>query len=439
VNEAPETRYATTGDGLNIAYQVAGDGPLDLVFVPGWISNLDLFWEFAASRRFFSRLASFARLIVFDKRGTGLSDAIEDAATLETRMDDLRAVMDAADCERAAVCGYSEGAAMVALFAATFPERVSHLVLATAVVAPARLESTVMTPDSREAVAKGWGEGALMELFLPNHVDDARVRATWARTQRLSATRGMALKYWDLMPSIDATGVLPAIRAPTLVLARANDPVIPLGSQREIAAAIPGARLVELPGSDHLLWVGDADGVLDAIEEFVTGTAPQREPDRVLATVLFTDIVGSTARATKLGDRQWRGVLEDHEQIARRELARFGGHLIKTTGDGTLATFDGPARGIRSACAIRDSVQELGVEVRAGLHTGECELIDGDIGGVAVHIAARVSAEAEPGEVLVSRTVKDLIAGSGVELTDRGAHSLKGVPDEWRLYAVGAA
>ena len=435
LREAPETAYVRAADGVNIAYQVVGEGPLDLVFVPGWISNLDLFWELPAAQRFFSRLASVARLIIFDKRGTGLSDPVDEAATLEVRMDDLRAVMDAAGSRRAAVCGYSEGAAMAALFAATYPERVSKLVLAAAAVAPAVLQPALLR-DARKEIAAGWGQGALMELFLPNHVDDARVRAVWARTQRLSAPRGIALKYWDLLEQMNALDVLPTITVPTLVVARRDDPVIPLDSQRTIAAAIPDGRLVELPGNDHLLWVGDWDGVLDTIDEFVTGEHRHREPDRALATVLFTDIVDSTERATRLGDRGWRELLTEHERIARRELERHDGRLVKTLGDGALATFDGPARGIRSACAIRDAIHDLGVDIRAGLHTGECELMGDDIGGLAVHIAARVSAEAEAGEVLVSRTVKDLIAGSGVELTDRGVHSLKGVPDAWNLYAV---
>ncbi len=435
LREAPETAYVRAADGVNIAYQVVGEGPLDLVFVPGWISNLDLFWELPAAQRFFSRLASVARLIIFDKRGTGLSDPVDEAATLEVRMDDLRAVMDAAGSRRAAVCGYSEGAAMAALFAATYPERVSKLVLAAAAVAPAVLQPALLR-DARKEIAAGWGQGALMELFLPNHVDDARVRAVWARTQRLSAPRGIALKYWDLLEQMNALDVLPTITVPTLVVARRDDPVIPLDSQRTIAAAIPDGRLVELPGNDHLLWLGDWEGVLDMIDEFVTGEHRHREPDRALATVLFTDIVDSTERATRLGDRGWRELLTEHERIARRELERHDGRLVKTLGDGALATFDGPARGIRSACAIRDAIHDLGVDIRAGLHTGECELMGDDIGGLAVHIAARVSAEAKAGEVLVSRTVKDLIAGSGVELADRGVHSLKGVPDAWNLYAV---
>jgi class 3 adenylate cyclase/pimeloyl-ACP methyl ester carboxylesterase len=433
--QIPETAYATAPDGTNIAYQVAGDGALDLVFVPGWISNLDLYWELPATRRFFSRLASFARLIVFDKRGTGLSDPIDEAATLEVRADDLRTVMDAAGAQQAVVCAYSEGAATAAFFAATAPERVLKLLLAAGGLTAHR-SSFLFETEARDEIGHSWGQGALMEYFLPNHVDDQRARAGWARAQRQSCTRGMALKYWDLMMELNAFHVLPGIRAPALVLAREGDLVIPLETQRAIAAALPNARLEVLPGNDHLLWLGDWEGVCDTIEEFVTGEQPTREPDRVLSTVLFTDIVGSTDRASELGDRRWRALLAEHDELCRSAFERHGGRLVKSLGDGALATFDGPAAGIRSACAARDAVQDLGIEIRAGLHTGECELIGDDIGGVAVHIAARVSAKADAGEVLVSRTVKDLIAGSGVELADRGAHALKGVPDEWNLYAV---
>jgi pimeloyl-ACP methyl ester carboxylesterase/class 3 adenylate cyclase len=435
--EPPETAYASAPDGKNIAYQVVGDGPVDLVFVPGWISNLDLYWELAAPRRFFARLASFARLIMFDKRGTGLSDPIDEAATLEVRADDLRTVMDAAGSERAIVVGYSEGAATAALFAGTSPDRVTKLLLVASALNP-EADAPMRGASVRQEIAQGWGQGALMEYFLPNRVGDARARAAWARAQRQSCTRGMALKYYDLLEQLDARPVLPGIAAPTLVLGRTDDPVIPIATQREVAAVLPNGTLIELPGNDHLLWLGDWESVCDAIEEFVTGEQHVRQPDRVLSTVLFTDIVGSTDRATQLGDRRWRELLEEHDGICRRELDRHGGRLVKTTGDGALATFDGPASGIRSACAIRDAVADLGIQVRAGIHTGECELLDSDIAGVAVHIAARVSSKAGPGEVLVSRTVKDLIAGSGVALTDRGAHVLKGVPDEWNLYAVAS-
>ena len=432
----PETAYATAPDGTNIAYQVIGDGP-DLVFVPGWISNLDLFWELPASRRFFSRLASFSRLILFDKRGTGLSDPIGDAAPIEVRADDLRTVMDAAGSDAATISGYSEGAATAAFFAATYPERTEKLLFATAGLMPAA-NSPLYNPESRKHIEAEWGQGAMMEYFLPNLTDSPRHRAAWGRTQRQSATRGMALKYWDLLGDLDVRHVLPNIRVPTLVVARADDPILPLDSQRQATAAIPGAELRILPGNDHLLWLGDWEGVCDAYEEFVTGKPAAPRITRQLSTVLFTDIIGSTEMAEDLGDRRWREVLEEHDDICRRELEESGGRLIKTMGDGALATFDGPAAGIRAACAIRDSVADAGVKIRAGLHTGEIELMNGDVGGMAVHIAARVSAKAEADEVLVSRTVKDLIAGSGVQLADRGSHTLKGVPDEWNLYAVEA-
>jgi class 3 adenylate cyclase/pimeloyl-ACP methyl ester carboxylesterase len=435
--EAPETAYATAPDGTNIAYQVVGEGP-DLVFVPGWISNLDLFWEMPASRRFFSRLASFARLTLFDKRGTGLSDPIGDAAPIEVRADDLRTVMDAAGTEAATVCGYSEGAATAAFFGTTYPQRTQKLLFAAAALTPAR-NSPLYNPESRRHIEAEWGQGGMFEYFLPNHAGDQRARAAWARTQRLSATRGMALKYWDLMGDLDVGHVLSNIRVPTAVLARTEDPIIPLESQKKAVAMIPGAELIELPGNDHLLWLGDWEGVCDAIQEFATGRPASPRVTRTLSTVLFTDIIGSTELAESLGDSRWRQVLEEHDEICRRELDRHGGRLIKTMGDGALATFDGPAAGIRSACAIRDAVAEAGVSIRAGLHTGEVELMNGDIGGMAVHIAARVSAKAEADEVLVSRTVKDLIAGSGVRLADRGAHALKGVPEEWNLYAVEQA
>lgn len=432
----PETHYATASDGTNIAYQVVGEGP-DLVFVPGWISNLDLFWEMPASRRFFERLTSFSRLILFDKRGTGLSDPIGDAAPIEVRADDLRTVMDAASSEAAIICGYSEGAATAAFFAATYPDRVPKLLFAAAGLAPVKL-STLYKSDTREHIAAEWGQGALLDYFVPNHRDDPRVRANWAKTQRLSATRGMALKYWDLMGELDVSHVLPNIRMPTLMIAREEDPVLPIEQQRETVRKLPNAEFREVPGNDHLLWLGDWEGVCDAIQEFVTGRPAAPHVTRTLSTVLFTDIIGSTELAEEIGDRRWREVLEEHDEICRRELERNGGRLIKTMGDGALATFDGPATGIRAACAIRDAVSDAGVKIRAGLHTGEIELMNGDIGGMAVHIAARVSAKAGAEEVLVSRTVKDLIAGSGVKLADRGLHTLKGVTEEWNLYAVEA-
>lgn len=416
---------------------MVGEGEIDLVFVPGWISNLDLYWDDRACARFLSRLASFARLIVFDKRGTGLSDPIGAEASLEIRADDLGCVMDAAGSEQAVICGYSEGAATAVLFAAASPERAPKLILASAAVKPPE-NATLSAAYTREKVATGWGQGVLHEYFIPNHDHDPRAVASWGRFQRHAATRGTALRYVELMFQIDVTDVLGAITAPTLVLSREHDPILHEDTQRAIADAIPGARIELFPGNDHLPWLGDWEAFCDSIERFATGSVLDRPPDRALATVLFTDIVGSTDRAAELGDRRWREVLSEHDRLSHAEVERQGGRLVKSTGDGALATFDGPARGIRAACTIRDAVAGLGVEVRAGLHTGECELLGDDIGGVAVHIAARVSGEAGASEVLVSRTVKDLIAGSGIELTDRGEHALKGIPDEWRLYAVAS-
>jgi pimeloyl-ACP methyl ester carboxylesterase len=433
--EVPETRYVETSDGVNIAYQVVGDGPVDLVFIPGWISNLDLFWELAAPRRFFERLATFSRLIIFDKRGTGLSDPIDEAATLEIRMDDLRAVMDAAGSERAAICGYSEGGSVAALFAATFPDRTSHLLLMHAPIDPAR-STLLSTPAWRDIIAREWGQGALMDYFVPNHVGVPQAMDNWAQSQRRSASRAMALKYYDLMRNMDASGVLPNVRVPTLVMTRADDPVVDVTSVRDCAAAIQDSRLVELAGNDHLVWLGDWEAVTDQIEGFVTGAVLHHEPDRVLATVLFTDIVSSTEQASALGDSAWRDLLAEHDAVSTREIGRHHGRLIKSTGDGVLAIFDGPARAIRSARAIRDGVGRIGLELRAGVHTGECEIVGDDIGGVAVHIAARVSSKAASGEVLASRTVKDLVAGSGLGFMDRGEHVLKGIPEPWHLYAV---
>ncbi len=435
----PETRYAKSGD-VNIAYQVLGDGPFDLVFVPGFVSHLECGWEEPWYARFFHRLASFSRLLIFDKRGTGLSDrvAITELPTLEQRMDDVRAVMDAAGSERAAVMGISEGGPMSALFAATYPERTSALLLYGAGAASAiRVRPT---PEQIQvflnAVEKGWGQGILLLRFAPSQANDEHFKQWWARYQRLGASPGAAVALYRMNMEIDIRHVLPAIRIPTLVLNRTGDQVAAVDRGRDMAGQIPGAKYIELPGVDHLPWIGDPDAILGEVQEFLTGVRPAPEPDRVLATVLFTDIVGSTEKAAELGDSRWRELLESYYSLAQRELDRFRGHEVKTTGDGFLATFDGPARGIRCARAISESVDQLGIAIRAGLHTGECETMGEDIGGIAVHIGARVAAEAAGGEVLVSSTVKDLVAGSGLEFEDRGSHHLKGVPDEWRLFAV---
>ena len=437
---APETRYAKSGD-LSIAYAAYGDGP-DLVVAPGFISHLEVTREEPALAHFYDRLATFRRVITFDKRGTGLSDPVPDAPSLEENVEDLRAVMDAAGSERADVVGVSEGGAMAALFAAVDPERTRSLVLygtfARVLWAPdypwgvsAELHAQLL-----ELAEARWGDGVGLSAWAPSCADDVRMRAWWARFQRTAASPGMAHKVLALYPQIDIRAALGTIGVPTLVLHRRDDRMVNVAMGRYLAEHIPGAKLVELDGADHLFWVGDADAILDEIEEFLTGVRRGPEPDRVLATVLFTDLVGSTEHAVELGDTRWRYLLESHQAQVRRQLERFRGREIKTTGDGFLATFDGPARAIRCAQAVVDQSRGLGLETRAGVHTGECELIGDDVGGIAVHIAARVAALAEAGEVLVSSTVRDLVAGSGLTFADRGVHALKGVPDEWRLFAV---
>jgi len=442
----PVTQYAKSGD-LSIAYQVIGDGPLDLVLVPGWVSNIELFWEEPSCAHFLRRLSSFARLILFDKRGTGMSDrlSVTELPMLEERMDDVRAVMDAVGSERAALYGYSEGGPMCALFAATYPERT------LAVIADGSFARRIRTADYPwgitkdqydrflEEIAVGWGGPVGLAARAPSMVDDQRFSDWWARFLRMSASPAAVLALTRMNLEIDIRHILPAIRVPALFLHRVGDQTVPAGGSRYMASQIPGGKYVELPGMDHLPWVGPAAATLDEIEEFLTGARPITEPDRVLATVLFTDIVGSTEHAVRMSDGPWRALLEHHHVVVRRELARFRGREVSTAGDGFLATFDGPARGLRCACAIRDAVRPLGLEVRAGLHTGEIELLGDDVAGIAVHIAARVTALAGGGEVFASSTVKDLVAGSGVHFTDRGSYALKGVPDEWRLFEVRAA
>jgi class 3 adenylate cyclase len=445
----PKTRYARSGD-VNIAYQVAGDGPLDLVYVPGWVSHLDLGWEEPAYARFLERLASFSRLILLDKRGTGLSDRVPLGAlpTLEQRMDDVRAVMDAVGCRRAGLLGVSEGGPMCALFAATYPERTSALVMYGSYARglpegdyPWAATRWATTHDDLETflalLEDTWGEPEeLLGFWGPSIAEDERYRRWWARYLRMSASPAAGVALARMNHEVDIRQVLPTIHVPTLIVHRADDSLNLAEGSRYMAERIPGAKFVELPGEDHLWFLGDQDALLDAVEEFLTGARSVHETDRVLATVMFTDIVSSTERAAELGDTRWRELLESHEAAVRAELERFRGREVKMLGDGVLATFDGPARAIRCARAIRDEARALGIEIRAGLHTGECEMRNGDIGGIAVHTGARVSAEAGPGEVLVSGTVKDLVAGSGIAFEDRGIHRLKGVPGEWRLFAL---
>ena len=439
----PETRYARSGD-VSIAYQVVGDGPLDLIFVSGWVSHLDAFWGEPSFARFLRRLASFSRLILFDKRGTGLSDRVPVAElpTLEERIDDVRAVLDAVGVERAALLGHSEGGPMCLLYAATFPERTAALVLIGTYARRLVADDYPFgaTPEQYEAfldeIETGWGGPVGLAVRAPSMEHDDRFRAWWSEYLRSSASPGAALALTRMNGEIDVRAVLGTIGVPTLVVHRSGDRSLPVEGARYLAERIRGARLVELPGVDHLPFVGDQNAILDEIEEFLTGVRRGTEIDRVLATVLFTDIVGSTERAIQLGDREWRDLLESHHLLVRRELERWRGTEVATAGDGFFATFDGPARAIHCACAIRDSVRSLGLEIRAGLHTGECEIHGTTVAGVAVHIGARVSGLAGPGEVLVSSTVRDLVAGSGIEFEARGEHELKGVPEQWRLYSV---
>jgi pimeloyl-ACP methyl ester carboxylesterase len=436
-----ETRYARSSD-VHIAYQVVGDGPRDLVLVPGWISNIEVFWEEPSVARFFERLASFARLILFDKRGTGLSDRVSDMPNLETRMDDVRAVMDAAGSERAALMGYSEGGPLCALFAATYPERAMALI---ALGSYARLKAAPEYPTVRPAAMneawiaeceRDWGSPVGLDLRGPTIANDPQMRQWWARFLRMSASPAAAIALIRMNYEIDIRHLLPVIRVPTLIVHSVGDAAIPVAAGRYLAERIAGAKYVELPGVDHLPWGQDADAIVEAVEEFLTGVRPATAVDRVLATVLFTDIVDSTKKATELGDRRWRDLLASHHEIVRAEVDRFRGRELDSAGDGVLATFDGPARGIRAACAITNGVRRLGIDVRAGIHTGECEVLGSKLAGIAVHVGARIAAIATAGEVLVSQTVKDLVAGSGLRFDDRGAHALKGVPGEWHLYAV---
>ena len=441
----PETKYARSGN-LHIAYQVVGNGSLDLVFVHGWISHIEHLWEEPSIARFLRGLASFSRLILLDKRGTGLSDPVplDELPTLEQRMDDVRAVMDAAGSRRAALLGTSEAGALNLLFAATHPERTAALILLNSYARLAWSEDYPfgIPADAAEAlldgIEKGWGTGVAFEALVASQADNEAMRRWWARYQRLAASPGAAVTLLRRAFDTDARAVLPMIAVPTLILHRAGDPFSGPEHGRYLAQHIPGARYVELSGGDHLFFVQDADPLLAEIQEFLTGVREGGEAERVLATVLFVDIVGSTEHAVRLGDRRWRDLLDAYYRAVRGELARFRGREIDTAGDGLFAMFDGPARAIRCACAIRDAVRALGLAVRVGVHTGECEVIGAKIGGLAVHIGARVTAAAGVDDVLVSSTVKDLVAGSGLRFEDRGAHVLKGVPGEWRLFAVAA-
>jgi len=438
--QPPETKYARSGDA-HIAYQVFGEGERDLVVVPGFVSHLELFWESEAWASAFRRIASMGRVVLFDRRGTGMSDPVAEAPPLEQRMDDVRAVMDAAGVERATLIGLSEGVPMSILFAAAHPERCEALVLYGGMARSTEAEDypfgspqQALAESARELLLPHWGEGAVIEVSAPSRADDPEARAFQARIERMSISPGMLAGVAQMFYDTDVRDVVPSVHTPTLVLHRRYDRLVNVRHSRWLAEHLPDAKLVEIPGDDHIPWYQDPEATLGEIEEFLTGARAEPEPDRMLATVLFTDIVGSTSTAAEIGDKRWHELLDRHDETVRKALERFGGRAVKSTGDGFLATFDGPARAVRCARAILDASQGQGVPVRAGLHTGEIEVIGDDIGGIGVHIAARVSALAGPGEVLVSRTVKDLTAGSGLEFSERGAHELKGVPDTWDLY-----
>ena len=442
----PETQYAKSSD-LHIAYQVVGEGSLDLVFVPSWVSNVEYWWNHAMPARYFRRLSDFARVILFDGRGIGLSDATSRAPTLEERVDDVLAVMDAAGSDRAALCGLADAAAVAALAAATFPQRFQALVL------NAGFASSHWHPDypwgphaeerraQIEQIVAAWGSAGpaadrTIAMLAPSAAGDQRFREWWVSMARQSASPGRLRQVLEMNVEMDVRSILSSIKVPTLILHRRHDKAVPVENGRYLQERIPAARLVVLDGSDHLPFVGDIDSLIGEMEEFLTGTRGLVGAERVLATILFTDIVGSTRLAAELGDRRWRHVLDDHDEMVRHHLARFRGKEVKSTGDGFVATFDGPARAIHCSREIAVDAAALGIEIRAGIHTGECEIRDDDIGGIAVHVAARILAEAAPGEVIVSSTVKELVIGSGIRFADRETRVLRGVPDEWHLFAV---
>ena len=439
----PDTRYARSGD-LSIAYQVVGDGPRDLILVPGIVSHVEFFHELPGYTDFLRGLGAFSRVIVFDKRGNGLSDRIVGAPSLEERMEDVRAVMDAASSEHATLFGVSEGGPISLMFAATHPERVDALVLYETFVRFGGTDDySIGTPrDMHSALSnvipEVWGTGATLRMMAPSRGDDPELIALWARAERLSGSPGDMRALFKMLGEIDVRAVLPSVRVPCLVLHGTTNSMFATASSY-LAAHLADARLVPLEGAEHYPWFGKVDAIVAEVEEFLTGRRSPPTGDRQLATALYTDIVDSTARAAELGDRRWHELLAKHHALVRRHLERFRGRLVSTAGDGTLALFDGPARAVRCACAIRDGLRGLGLEIRAGLHTGEIELTGDDVAGLALHIGARVAALAQAGEVLVSRTVRDLVVGSGLEFMERGTHELKGVPEAWQLYAVQGA
>jgi class 3 adenylate cyclase/pimeloyl-ACP methyl ester carboxylesterase len=441
--QTPKTQYADS-HGVSIAYQVIGEGPVDLVVVPGWVSNVETIWSEPIFLRLIRNLTRFARVILFDKRGTGCSDPVAGAPGIDERIDDIRAVMDAAGVQRAVLDGVSEGGPMAILFAATYPERVQALVLYGTYPKVDAPGEPVMPLEKVDRIGTDaldhWGEGRSLEVFAPDLAHDALQRRMWGVWERTGASPGMARALYNALRQWDVRPFLSTISAPTLVIHRTGD-AIPIEGGRYLAQHIANAKLLELPGNNHVPFEPEiVDQICGAIEELVLGTRHSAAPERILSTVLFTDIVGSTERAATVGDRQWRAVLEDHDDIVRRQLERHRGREVKTLGDGFLATFDGPARAVQCARDLAEEIASGGLAVRAGIHTGECEVMGDDIGGMAVNLAARVAALAAPGEVLVTGTVHDLVIGSALRFEERGRHVLKGVPGEWPLFAaVGEA
>jgi len=440
----PAIRYTTTGDGVHLAYEVTGDGPRDVVVTSGFISHLEHQWADPGYARSLERLAAFARVISFDKRGLGLSDPVPmtDVGDLEKRTEDIAAVMAAAGSQRAALLAFSESGGVAALFAATHPELVSELILYGSWARffcaddyPAGVPWESWEPIVT-SIRSAWGSAAVFDVIAPCAANDVRLRSWWAEWERLSASPGTAEAYAKVAMELDIRPVLGHVRAPTLILHRRDDPFAPIAQARYLAGHIPGSRLVELPGRDHPHFVGDVDSVMDEVEEFLTGARAHADDDRALVTVLFTDLVGSTRRASEIGDQKWAALLQAHHSLIRRQLERFGGTELDTAGDGFLARFDTPMRAIRCAIAIRDGMHGIGLTIRAGIHTGEAVRQADKLAGLTVHIGARAAALAAPDEVLVTQTVRDLMVGSSTRFADRGAHALKGVPNKWRLYAV---
>jgi class 3 adenylate cyclase len=438
----PVTRYALSGD-VNIAYQTMGNGPIDMVIVPGGWSHVEFMHEMPGHTEVLRRLSTFGRVITFDKRGQGLSDRMSGAPSLEQRMDDVRAIMETVGSQRAALLGFSEGCPMSVLFAATYPERVSHLVLYGGFASgalkldPRRFEAF---EEWLSALVKNWGSGMTVKMLNPSQADNADAVARFAKFERLSTSPGAFKSLFRLNAQIDVTSILPTLRVPTLVLHRRTDALIRVERGRELAAQIPGSKYIEYPNGDHLPTAGDTDALLGDIEEFITGHRESSSSDlqRVLATVLFTDIVGSTRSVVEIGDQAWRRLLDSHDQLAKQIVEKHRGILVKSTGDGILATFDGPGRAVRCALALGAASKQIGLPLRAGLHTGEIEIRGRDIGGIAVHAAARVMAQSQSSEVLVSRVVTDLVAGAGLKFFERGSHELKGLPGRWDLFAASA-